>query len=305
MKNSTRSRTPSIADFAWSAWAELGVPGWERRHSDWCIDPEALMLLTDSFDADARLVEEAQRWCLDHRALLSRSRWLRLRASWPVTIGVPRLTALDSGPAKPVKARGRFAKLSSPRASRTAATPTRSAWLGLRLRSAFGPTARAELVRILMLEQLPESATAVDYAEEAACTKRNAADALDMLRDAGVVESVEHRNRLQFELRHRKELEATFGPLPRVRTSFAAAARVLVTIARMEAELADLPATVRSIEAREHVQRIARDLRRIGMPAPSIAPGADAWLPLHAWGREIVESVTSGRCGVTSRSVER
>lgn len=295
MKSSTRSRTPSIADFAWSAWAELGVPGWERRHSDWCIDPEALMLLTDSFEADARLVEEAQRWCMDHRALLSRSRWLRLRASWPVTIGAPRLTALDAGPAKPMKARGRFAKLSNPRASRTAATPTRSAWLGLRLRSAFGPTARAELVRILLLDQVSESATALDFAEEAGCTKRNAADALDMLRDAGLVESVEHRNRLHFGLQHRKELETTFGPLPEVRTSFASAARVLVNLGRMEEELASEPATVRSIEARERVQRIVHDLRRIGLAAPRIAPGADAWAALHVWGRDVVENLNSGR----------
>lgn len=277
MKSSPKAPVSPLADFAWSAWAELGVPGWERRHREWCIDPEALMLFTDSFDADARLVEEAQRWCVDHRALLSRSRWTRLRAIWPVSIAAPRLTALDGEPSKPVRSRNRFAKLSNPRASRTAATPTRAAWLGLRLRSAFGPTARAELVRILMLDQMSESATALDYAEEAACTKRNAADALDMLRDAGLVESVEHRNRLQFELRHRKELETTFGPLPKVRTSFAAAARVLVALTRMEQELTDEPATVRSIDARERVQHIAHDLRRIGQSPPRIAPEQDAW----------------------------
>ncbi|MBK7877040.1 MAG: hypothetical protein IPJ77_15055 [Planctomycetes bacterium] len=291
MKNSTRSRTSSIADFAWSAWAELGVPGWERRHSEWCIDPEALMLLTDSFDAEARLVEEAQRWCMEHRALLSRSRWIRLRASWPVAIATPRLTALDGEAAAPVKSRGRFRRLSSPRATRTEATPTRAGWLGLRLRSAFGPTARAELVRILLLGQVPGTATALDYAEEAACTKRNAADALDMLRDAGLVESVEHRNRLHFELRHRTELEATFGSLPGVRTSFAAAARVLVGLTRMEMELASAPTEVRSIEAREWVRRMAGDLRRVGVSPPRIAVGDEGWHALLDWQRDATQAL--------------
>ena len=29
---------------AWSLWTELGVPGWSRRHQDWAIDPEPLIL---------------------------------------------------------------------------------------------------------------------------------------------------------------------------------------------------------------------------------------------------------------------
>lgn len=286
----------ALADFAWSAWAELGVPGWERKHREWCVDPEALMLLTDSIgDSDPRLLDEANRWCADHRALLSRSRWTQLRSTWPVTIDVPRVDALES--TKPVSSVSapRLARSAGKRSSRTAATPLRAGWLALRLRSAFGPTARAELVRILLLELVSETATAADFALEAGCTKRNAADALEMLRDAGVVDASEHGNRLHFELRNREALEMVFGPLPKTKLSFASASRVLVALVKMERELADLDPTVRSIEVRETLSRLMGDLRRIGRPAPRVAAGTDAWKPWLAWSRETADHLATSK----------
>ncbi len=296
MKTSRNLIQRALVAFAWSSWAELGVPGWARSHREWCIDPEALMLLTESVgDTEPRLLEEASRWCADHRSLLSRSRWTKLRAGWPVAFDAVQLSELDAASAPRQRAVGRFAAVSNPKRSRTASTPARAAWFGLRLRSAFGPTARAELMRILLLELVDASATASDFALEAACTKRNAADALDMLRDAGLVESIAHGNRLHFELRHRRALEQTFGPLPKTRISFAATARVLAALAHAEQELVDAPATVRSIEARERARLIASDLRRIGMAAPRIAPGQDAWNPLLAWARGLAEGLVSMR----------
>lgn len=286
----------ALVAFAWSSWAELGVPGWERSHREWCIDPEALMLLTESIgDNDPRLFEEANRWCADHRALLSRSRWTKLRAGWPVAFEVLRLPELDAASASTERVVRRFEVVTSSKRSRTTSTPTRAAWLGLRLRSAFGPTARAELARILMLELVDATATATDFALEAACTKRNAADALEMLRDAGLVESIEQGNRLHFELRHRDSLEDVFGPLPKVRTSFAAASRVLAALARMERELSGESAAVRAIEAREHVARLAADLRRVGTRIPKIAPGTDAWGPILEWANGVARDLARDR----------
>jgi hypothetical protein len=292
----TKPLAASLADFAWSSWAELGVPGWERKHREWCIDPEALMLLTESIgESDPRLLDEANRWCAEHRALLSRSRWTQLRSSWPVTIDTPRVDALETVKAASSGAAQRISRSAGKRSSRTAATPSRAGWLALRLRSAFGPTARAELVRILLLELVSEAATAADFALEAGCTKRNAADAFEMLGDAGVVDASSHGNRLHFELRNRDALETVFGPLPKSKLTFASAARVLVAMVKMERELADLDPTVRSIEARGSLSKLTADLRRIDRPAPRIAAGSDAWGPWLAWARETVACLAGSK----------
>lgn len=254
------------------------------------------MLLTESIEhCDPRLLDEANRWCADHRALLSRSRWTQLRSSWPVPIDAPRIDALESAKtARPVPVR-RLSRSAGKRSSRTAATPSRAGWLALRLRSAFGPTARAELVRILLLELVSETATAADFALEAGCTKRNAADAFEMLRDAGVVDASEHGNRLHFELRNQAALETVFGPLPKTKLSFASAARVLVALVKMERDLADLDPTVRSIEVRASLSKLAGELRRIDRPAPRIAAGSDAWGPYLTWARETADQLATAK----------
>src|SRR5438128_8988025 len=54
-----------ILDLVWSLWAELGVSSWIRRHQQWAIDPEPLILFTVQIgDADRRLRDEALDWCI-------------------------------------------------------------------------------------------------------------------------------------------------------------------------------------------------------------------------------------------------
>src|SRR5579871_4554200 len=64
-----------VLALAWSLWAELGVPGWTRRHQDWAIDPEPLILLTAFLgENDARLRDECISWCVRNSWYISIAR---------------------------------------------------------------------------------------------------------------------------------------------------------------------------------------------------------------------------------------
>jgi hypothetical protein len=65
----------AILDLLWSAWTELGVPGVERTHQRFAIDPDPLIVFTPALAKDdPRLVEQAAAWCGRHGAVVSKTR---------------------------------------------------------------------------------------------------------------------------------------------------------------------------------------------------------------------------------------
>ena len=77
-----------LADLGWALWSQLGVSGWPNQHSRWCVDPEALIVLTAWLgDFDARLRDEATDWCIEFADLTSATRLTNILASSPGYIG--------------------------------------------------------------------------------------------------------------------------------------------------------------------------------------------------------------------------
>src|SRR4051812_34911544 len=65
----------SLVELAWSQWTELGVSGWTRRHADWNVDLESLIILTAALkDADPRLRDESTDWCIQYGRFVSAAR---------------------------------------------------------------------------------------------------------------------------------------------------------------------------------------------------------------------------------------
>src|SRR5438105_10743511 len=87
-KMSTDSFSASIRehvlDLAWSLWAELGVSSWTRRHQQWAIDPEPLILFTAYVsESDRRLRDEAVDWCIRYGSYVSATRLRNLLKAAP------------------------------------------------------------------------------------------------------------------------------------------------------------------------------------------------------------------------------
>ncbi len=216
-----------LESLLWSLWGELGVPGWERRHKDWWIDPEALLLFTATVKPiDPRLRDEALAWCLDHRRFLSEARVKSLlrapRFGEPsryqpqlgrflATVSIARSVGLvESGRPYRVQLRLRSALSGF----------NRSALVSLKLRSILGVTAKAEVVRVF-LARSAEALTAADMVdEEVGYTKRAIRDALEDLRIGGLAELVESGKRKGYRFLGRRGFTKLLGPWPvRARTS--------------------------------------------------------------------------------------
>lgn len=62
----------SALDLAWSLWAELGVSSWHRRHTDWSVELEPLIIFTALVaQHDPRLLREAVDWCVKNDRFIS------------------------------------------------------------------------------------------------------------------------------------------------------------------------------------------------------------------------------------------
>jgi DNA-binding transcriptional ArsR family regulator len=265
MTTSSRSVIGHVVDFAWRSWVELGVSGWGSGLQSRCIDPEALLLLTGSLgDADPRLRDESLDWCSSYGHLLSRSRTRTLLKSWPAARRWPAYAG-----ALEVATRQRWPAAEpgdpfTPTGKSRLSLEGRPSLLGVRLRSVLGVGARAEVMRILVLAGADSWLSVSEIAEEAAYTKRHVADALRSLDDAGLVDAARLGSMRRYRLSRRSEVESLFGPVPDIRFSYAAVARVAWSIADKWHWLGDAPDAVKTVELQSLVKDNAGDLWRAG-----------------------------------------
>jgi hypothetical protein len=268
-------------ELAWSLWAELGVSGWRRHHENVAIDLEPLIIATASLgQMDARLLEESLDWCVANTRFVSS---VRLRNLLP-TFGPETINAFGSYSATVKKHRAvswpgegkpmRF----TPTGRSSAPELSRPALLQLRLRAMFGVSARAEIIK----RMLPEPTRPFGIAELSMFTaygKDNLADALDVMRMAGIVAQnvmTTAGNVHVFTLSAAGELENLLGeiPAPNGYPYWAARFRVLLLLIDI-AVSATADRTVRATEIERLVSEVQSDLRWIGT-YPHMRRGIDA-----------------------------
>lgn len=265
--------TTAVIDFLWACWAELGVPASRRYPFDVAIDVEPLIMLTrTAAGRDPRLRSNAEAWIDQHRELVSRARLKRLASANPVT---------DEAP---------FGGRSRIR-DRVPAVADSPATLQLRVRSALGISARAEIVRQLLMDPVGTSRPASDLAVLTGYSKRNVEKALESLDRSGWVRRSLGSRTTSWRLADSNALSTLFAPIPGARASFL----ILADIARGLADLASHgteSADVRSAMARRFVAEHAprADLGSIDLPfAPN---GADAYEALIDWTRRLPSSAS-------------
>lgn len=281
----TRSYSGQIADLAldlaWSLWAELGLSGWKRNHEDVAIDAEPLIIATARLGRlDTRLLGESLDWCVTNTRLVSA---VRLRNLLP-TFDSPTKKAFGNFAATVKKHRpaswpadGKPLRL-SPTGRSSVPSLDRPALVQLRLRAIFGVSARAEIIK----QMLPDADRPFGIAQLAMFTaygKDNLADALDMMRLAGIVTRnvmTTAGNVQVFTLSAASRIEDLLGDLPPTNgyPYWAARFRVLMHLVDFAfSEISD--PTVRAAEIHRLVGQLASDLRWLST-FPALGRGIDA-----------------------------
>ena len=277
MTDSTTSLRASLLDRLAAQWIALGVTLTGRPDED-LIDIEALVALTAELgQEDARVYEGAVDWCTSYGAAVNVGRLRTVAAEMAIDVArlgtFAALLSSAGGPRWPFP--GETAYRYEPRGKVHIRTLRTAAALAWRLRSAFGVTARADILAILAAAGGREM-TVADLARLARFTKRNVALTVQSLALADVLEVDRIGNELRVKLTGEPGFRAWLEPTPCGYVDwvgrFAVAVRALGF-----AVPATAPASVRAIEARVLMTQLAPLIRRTGLPLPDTSAMGEAF----------------------------
>jgi hypothetical protein len=264
------SATRHALVLAAGCWAELGVSGWTASHGNWAIDPEPLIIFTAWLgDRDPRLRDEATDWCIRNWRHISKARLKTLLQSEPpdtlaafgefaATVGKHAgVTWPNSTSARRYTVTGRSNLPSLDRPS--------LAWL--RIRSTFGLSTRAEILRCLL--STDGALTVRALAAATAYTKRNVADECESLQQGGVLAVRQRGNTLFYSLARREHLEAFVGALPSIRPNWSAVFSIAKEFVLLEEDGPNISARTVPIRVKKMLRSIEEDLVELDLDPPS------------------------------------
>ena len=284
-------------ELAWSLWTGLGVPGQIDRHYEHAIDPESLIVFTAALgDEDPRLRDEATDWCIRYGSLISGARLKNLVSRESEFVkeryGEFAATVAEHTPLNwPEQT---TARKYSPRERPKIHIFNRASQLVLRLRGFLGTTARAEVIRAFLA--LPGAAfSAADLAAETHFTKRNVAQILDALRLAGMVQTMPHRNQLQYRLseEHAGRLRDLLAPMPSVFIRWPYALHVITAAIEAMKQFELSSRVVRAVEIRSVVEKLNTSIYNARLAGPKgNVHGPEFWDEFVSWLEKTVESLS-------------
>ncbi|MBA2726355.1 MAG: winged helix-turn-helix transcriptional regulator [Actinobacteria bacterium] len=285
-----------VAGLAWSLWAELGVSGWTRSHSDFGIDPEALGILTAWLrDHDPRLRDEATDWCIRYGRFISAARLKNLlgSASWldspwwgefAATVNANSRWQWPAGEARP--------RSFKPSQKSRIGDFTRPSLIALRVRALAGVGARAEILGLLASEQ--RDVAVAEVAARIGYSKRNTAEALDSLEMAGLLSSSRIRNRLEYTIVDRERLSTLIDPKPRWTPSWVPIVTVITRLVEFLQRAEDLSDAVASVESVSFVRNLDDEFRWWSISPPQLVMVDDALSVLVHWAADVFAGLEAG-----------
>lgn len=268
-------------NLAWSHWVGLGVRG-SGLPPRTAVDPEALLYFTSAVGVhDPRLLGEVEDWWSRYERYVSRTRLNALANRFGPLAG-PNLDAhlLSFKREKRTSGKSRLDHL---------ATPARSL---LRLRTAFGVNARAEILLELLTRrtQHTQGLTALALSQ-VGYSKRNIALVLDDLVMSGIIVAAHEGNRARYSLADPEGLERVLRPLPRSVGGWHLRLPVLAAFVELEHRLRNRDAVVQGIEARKTLERLRPMISAAGLPGLTQTAIAETYWPeLQRW---LVETVAT------------
>ncbi|HEX4211913.1 MAG TPA: hypothetical protein VIA06_01140 [Candidatus Dormibacteraeota bacterium] len=274
------SLTDSALDTAWGLWAELGVSSWVEPRSQAAIDVEPLILFTSWIGRhDNRLWEESLDWCAANHRWVSVVRLRRLfKDSAPDVAAsfaeygatVRRVTGIPNWPAGDVPRQIVLSHKSRP------PRLGRPALLQLRIRAVLGPTARAEILRLLLIDR-PQGWSAAEIADQISYTKANVASALEPLGAAGYMDREPEGSRFRYRLSRAQQLRDFVGPVPAFQPDWTARLAVMTELTRFDEKEPIEDGTAKAAELYGAIRRIQPMLHRLGLSPLVPRPGRPAF----------------------------
>lgn len=322
MPRRTERLRDRFVNFAWDQWVQIGVSGHAKRRDRWCADPEALLMFTlrvarreprlfdevldwmrlnldvisaqrlRNFawdDESERLASAALSWASTYSTKVTRQRRLptqKVDGNAPLfvhTAGAMRVRKPD-----PIFIRYGFRRPSAG-PSRKSRPPARSAPINLsfRLRDLFGVSARAEVVRVLLLVHEAESRTR-EIVRAAGYSRQNVYEALNALVSAGVVFMRQRGARDRTYALDKEGWAAVLGVEVHELPHLVEWPRLLEVLWKLLAWVESLEAKepsdyMRASEARQFVADHEIDLQTLGVKLPDGRRflGADYWAPFE------------------------
>ena len=275
------NKTPIIEaslNLAWSHWAALGVRGMAQPPNS-AVDPEALLYFTSCLaEHDPRLQDEVADWWNQYGRYISRPRMNALGKRFGERITAKLIHLENALQTTPRTGKSRLDHLN---------TPARSL---LRLRCAFGASARAEiLLEFLTRRAQPEDGLTALALSEVGYSKRNIAFVLEELLLAGILVSASEGNRVRYRLTDPVALERVVRPIPSTPGRWHLRLPIIAAFVELAGRLRDRDAIVQSIEARKTLQTLLPTISAagIGTPGPS-AIAETYWPELQRW---LIENV--------------
>lgn len=249
--------------FTWSVWGEIGVPSQERRLIEMAIDLEPLVRLTDAVGRnDPRLRSHAAAWLDASPELVSRARLKRLDGGEPDVLGRPGRATAMSGRAAPDVAS--------------------ASAIQLRIRSALGVSARAEIIRQFVLDRPGTRRSASELGQLCGYTKRNVEKALEALERGGWVMRIRGGTSLRWSVDDHAALAGLFSPLPSSNASFLALAQIVENLLSLD-DIGSAGGQVRSAAARQLLAEQQTTADWGGVTLPKVPSTDDAWVAISAW----------------------
>lgn len=286
-----------VLALAWSLWAEMGVPGWVRRHQDWSIDPEPLIIFTAFLgERDPRLRDECIRWCVRNSRYISVTRLRNL-----LRTASPALRGRWGSFAATVNALGAagWPDATEPLVVRRSSKEglddfRRPAVVSLRLRTTFGVSARSEIL-LYFIAHPHAGASAADLSEVVQYSKRNVEKELEALRKAGLLNAERRRNRVEHLVAHPESLLLFAAPRPAIFPRWDAIFVVLGALLAYEERVSAMDATVVAVESRRLVQDLAEQVRGGNLPIPPVEMTSHTLsTALLQWGSRITDALAQG-----------
>lgn len=298
MANSAERATGAAVDLAWSLWRELGVPGVVRRHEGWLVVPEPLILFTGALqDRDRRLRDQAVAWCVEYLPLISTSalRHTYTRERWAVSA----VADLAATMAREAGAHWVGREVGSPfpvaaRVEPWGAPLAAPSGLTLRIRSAFGVGARAEVLRALLVNH-PVEATMAELAEAAFATKRHTADAVQHLEWSGLVDVDRRHQPFRLRLRKPEDLAELVQPLPSVTAEWGPLLRFIAGSVGGLADIEELTDEIAAPELHRRLRHLDDQASRLRLEPPPQISGTGYRAAMSEWLVDIIEGVAAGR----------
>lgn len=290
-RGSSNAILERILDLVWSLWTELGVAGTRKRHSDWGIDPEPLIVFTSTLrDLDRRLVDEALDWCITYGQYISRVRLKNLveaQANTLESFSTFSATVNEHANWRWPHSGRPFRYKPSGKSQVDDFTP--QALLALRLRALFGVSARTEVIRSFL--HAHHSLSAAELADLINYKKRNVSEALESLRLGGLLYSQQVGNQIRYRL-NRDEIQEPLTPLPNLFPLWSPIFLALDGLLDVDTREESLAPRARAVAARSAADRIGPLLDQAGIKKPDAKVKGEAyWDVFNEWALEITSGL--------------